>query len=158
MSILVRVDEVNKNQKTALNKKLLKHFSDDLTGKTFAVWGLAFKPNTDDMREAPSVIVIKDLLSRGAKVKAYDPVAEESARFYLGDTIEYYHDQYEVLQDADALLILTEWSEFRNPDFKKVKSHLRNPLIFDGRNIYSLEEMEEEGFTYHSIGRRVIQS
>ncbi len=158
MSILVRVDEVNKNQKTALNKKLLKYFSDDLTGKTFAVWGLAFKPNTDDMREAPSVIVIKDLLSRGAKVKAYDPVAEESARFYLGDTIEYYHDQYEVLQNADALLILTEWSEFRNPDFKKVKSHLRNPLIFDGRNIYSLEEMEEEGFTYHSIGRRVIQS
>jgi UDPglucose 6-dehydrogenase len=152
--ILKMVDEVNQLQKLILVKKVLKHFSGDIKGKNFAVWGLAFKPNTDDMREAPSVIIIKELLRLGARVSAYDPAAMENAKYYLGETIQYAQNQYDVLKDADALLTLTEWNEFRNPDFDKLKSELKSPLIFDGRNIYDPPKMEELGFLYFSIGRK----
>ena len=134
----------------------MKHFNGDLKGKKFAVWGLAFKPNTDDMREAPSSIIIKELVRLGAKVAAYDPAAMENAKFYLNDILEYSQDQYKALKNADALLTLTEWNEFRNPDFDRIKSDLKSPLIFDGRNIYDINKMEELGFIYFSIGRKPV--
>ncbi|MGE5682355.1 MAG: UDP-glucose dehydrogenase family protein [Bacillota bacterium] len=153
MKILSVVDKVNKAQKLVLVDKLLSHFGGEVKGRTFAVWGLAFKPNTDDMREAPAVVILKRLLELGANVKAYDPAAMESARFYLKDQIEYTSDEYEAVQGSDALLVLTEWNEFRNPDFMKVKEELKAPVIFDGRNIFTPEKMKELGFTYYSIGR-----
>lgn len=156
MKILTLVDKVNKEQKKVLVTKILSHFDNDIKDKKFAIWGLAFKPNTDDMREAPSVIIIKELLKHGAKVSAYDPAAIENTKFYLQDKIEYSDDQYAVLENADALLILTEWNEFRNPDFKKIEHSLKNKLIFDGRNIFDIEKMVEEKFTYYSIGRKPI--
>jgi len=156
MKILTLVDKVNKEQKKVLVTKILSHFDNDIKDKKFAIWGLAFKPNTDDMREAPSVIIIKELLKHGAKVSAYDPAAIENTKFYLQDKIEYSDDQYSVLENADALLILTEWNEFRNPDFKKIEHSLKNKLIFDGRNIFDIEKMVEEKFTYYSIGRKPI--
>ncbi|MCX7874999.1 MAG: UDP-glucose/GDP-mannose dehydrogenase family protein [Melioribacteraceae bacterium] len=154
--LLKVVDEVNKQQKLVLVKKLLQHFNNDIKDKKIAIWGLAFKPNTDDMREAPSINIIKELNKHGAKISAYDPAAMENAKFYVDEIPEYSNEQYEVLKDADALLILTEWNEFRNPDFNKMKSLLKNHLIFDGRNIFDLEKMEELGFTYYSIGRKTI--
>jgi UDPglucose 6-dehydrogenase len=154
--LLKVVDEVNKAQKLILVKKILKHFKSDIKGKKFAVWGLAFKPNTDDMREAPAIYIIKELVKLGAKVAAYDPAAMENAKFYLGDMLEYKQEQYETLQDAEALLILTEWNEFRNPDFDRIKNSLKQPLIFDGRNIFNPQKMEEAGFSYYSIGRKPI--
>lgn len=153
MSILKIVDEVNNKQKLVLFNKLLKHFG-DLKGKHFAVWGLAFKPNTDDMREAPSVVIIKKLLEVGATVSAYDPAAIETSKFYLKDTVEYAKSEYDALKNADALLIMTEWNEFRNPDFDIIKKDLKNPVIFDGRNIFSRDKMLENGFIYYSIGRQ----
>ncbi len=156
MKILKVVDEVNKNQKELLVKKVKEHFNGIIEGKKFAVWGLSFKPNTDDMREAPSIVIINQLLASNAKVVAYDPAAMEKARFYIGDKPEYAQDQYSALQDADALLILTEWNEFRNPDFDKIKSHLKNRLIFDGRNIFEPAKMKELGFIYYSIGRKPV--
>ena len=135
----------------------MKHFG-DIKGRHFAVWGLAFKPNTDDMREAPSVAIIKELLKSGATVSAYDPAAMETARYYLGDTIEYSENEYAALKNSDALLIMTEWNEFRNPDFGEIKENLKNPVIFDGRNIFSVEKMKETGFTYYSIGRKAVKS
>ncbi len=158
MKILTLVDKVNKEQKKVLVTKILSHFDNDIKDKKFAIWGLAFKPNTDDMREAPSVVIIKELLKQGAKVSAYDPAAIENTKFYLQDKIEYSDDQYAVLENADALLILTEWNEFRNPDFKKIESLLKNKLIFDGRNIFDVDKMVEERFTYYSIGRKPIIS
>ncbi|MEG8990272.1 UDP-glucose/GDP-mannose dehydrogenase family protein [Ignavibacteria bacterium 4148-Me] len=156
IKILKVVDEVNNNQKLILVNKILKHFNNDIKGKTFGVWGLAFKPNTDDMREAPSIVIIKKLVELGAEVKAYDPAAADNAKYYLGNILEYVDEQYKALENADALLILTEWNEFRNPDFDKIKSLLKSKLIFDGRNIFDLNKMLEMGFIYYSIGRRPV--
>lgn len=156
MRILKAVDDVNKAQKLILVKKVLQQFDMDIKGKKFAIWGLAFKPNTDDMREAPSIYIIRELVRLGAKVVAYDPAAIENAKFYLKDTLEYSQDQYGMLKDADALLMLTEWNEFRNPDFEKISYLLKNKIIFDGRNIFEVKKMEELGYVYHSIGRKTI--
>ncbi len=156
--LLKVVDEVNKLQKLILVKKILKHFDRNIKEKKFAVWGLAFKPNTDDMREAPSIYIIKELIRLGAKVSAYDPAAIENAKFYLDEILDYSPDQYSMLQDADALLILTEWNEFRNPDFNRIKTDLKSPIIFDGRNVFEIKKMEELGFTYYCIGRRTVTS
>ncbi|MEO8764832.1 MAG: UDP-glucose/GDP-mannose dehydrogenase family protein [Ginsengibacter sp.] len=154
--ILEAVMEVNENQKIHLMPKVLEYFKNDLKGKTIAIWGLAFKPNTDDIREAPSLKMIKELTAKGASVIAYDPEAMENVKREIGDKIVYAENQYEALASADALLIATEWSEFRTPDFTKMKSLLKNPAIFDGRNLFELEQMEEAGFHYESIGRRVV--
>lgn len=156
LKLLTLVDKINKEQRLRFFTKILNHFNGDLKGKKFAVWGLAFKPNTDDMREAPSIPVINLLLESGARVKAFDPASMENAKFYLNDTIEYAQNMYDALPESDALIIFTEWNEFRNPDFKKVKSLLKKPVIFDGRNVYDLDDMEENGFTYYSIGRKPV--
>ena len=156
MRLLKVVDEINKLQKLIIVKKVLKHFDRDIKGKKFAVWGLAFKPNTDDMRDAPSITIIKELVRLGAKVSAYDPAALENAKYYLDNILEYSQDQYAVLKDADALLTLTEWNEFRNPDFDRIKSELKSPIIFDGRNIFDTKKMTELGFVYYSIGREAV--
>ncbi|MEI7811728.1 MAG: UDP-glucose/GDP-mannose dehydrogenase family protein [Ignavibacteria bacterium] len=158
IKILSVVDKVNKAQKLVLVDKLQKRFGNDLHGKKFAVWGLAFKPNTDDMREAPAVIIIRRLLELGAKVSAYDPAAMAAARVYLNDTIEYADNEYSSLEESDALLVLTEWNEFRNPDFDLIKSKLKQPVIFDGRNIFTPEKMKELGFIYYSIGRLSVNT
>ncbi len=157
LSILAEVDKINKSQRKHFFNKIKDHFGGDLSGKTFAVWGLAFKPDTDDMREAPSVTVIEMLLEAGASVRAYDPVASENARFYLQERITYFNDKYEALPDVDALVIFTEWGEFKKPDFANMKSKMAQHTIFDGRNLYELKEMEAEGFNYYSIGRKVIK-
>ncbi|MFA6542375.1 MAG: UDP-glucose/GDP-mannose dehydrogenase family protein [Bacteroidota bacterium] len=154
--LLTVVDQVNKKQKEVLVGKILKYYDNDLRGKHFAVWGLAFKPNTDDMREAPSIVIIKKLLEHGATVSAYDPAAKENAKFYLHDTITYAAGEYEALEGADALLIVTEWNEFRNPDFSIVRSKLKQPVIFDGRNIFEPDKMKEQKFTYFGIGRKPV--
>ncbi len=156
LTILELVDKINKEQRIRFFEKILLHFEGNISGKHFAVWGLSFKPNTDDMREAPSVSIIKKLLEAGATVSAFDPVAMDNAKFYLNDLITYSENQYDALKNADALLIFTEWNEFRNPDFDKIKTLLKEPLIFDGRNVYDLEDMIEKDFTYYSIGRETI--
>ena len=156
LKLLTLVDKINKEQRLRFFTKILNHFNGDLKGKKFAVWGLAFKPNTDDMREAPSVPVINLLLESGASVRAFDPASMENAKFYLNDSIEYAQNMYDALPESDALIIFTEWNEFRNPDFKRVKSLLKKPVIFDGRNVYDLDDMEEHGFTYYSIGRKPV--
>lgn len=156
LEVLKAVEAVNYRQKNVLVNKIKAHFGHSLKGKHFGVWGLAFKPKTDDMREAPSLVIIDQLLELGATVKAYDPVAMEEAHRVLGDRIEYAKDEYDVLIDADALLLITEWSEFRNPNFKVVEKLMREPIIFDGRNIYDPVEMEEESFSYYSIGRAPV--
>ncbi len=153
ITLLSVVDKINANQKFILVNKLLKHFNSDIKGKHFAVWGLSFKPNTDDMREAPSIVIINELLNNGATVCAYDPAAMETAKFYFADKIKYAENELDALKNADALLLLTEWNEFRNPDFDEIKKLLKSPLIFDGRNVYSPDKMKELGFTYYSIGR-----
>ncbi|MBS1516410.1 MAG: UDP-glucose/GDP-mannose dehydrogenase family protein [Bacteroidetes bacterium] len=157
MTILTEVNRVNHAQKSVLVDKILKHYNGDIKGKHFAVWGLAFKPNTDDMREAPSVIIINQLLKHGASVCAYDPAAIETSKFYLKDTIKYASSEYDTLDAADALLIFTEWNEFRNPDFEELKLKLNSPVIFDGRNIFTPDKMKELGFTYYSIGRQDVK-
>ncbi|MCI4666908.1 MAG: UDP-glucose/GDP-mannose dehydrogenase family protein [Bacteroidia bacterium] len=155
--ILDSVMKVNERQKEIMVDKIVSHYqSSDLTGKTFAIWGLAFKPNTDDIREAPSLVIIKKLQELGAKVKAYDPEAMESVQKYGNVDIEYGTNQYDVLGGADALLVVTEWNEFRTPDFSRIKASLKSPLIFDGRNVYDLPTIEENGFTYYSVGRGTI--
>jgi len=151
MRILQAVEDVNEDQKMVLFNKVKKQFP-DLRGKHFAMWGLSFKPNTDDMREAPSLVIIKKLLEEGATVSAYDPVAMEEAHKDLGDKITYAKDEYDALQDADALLLVTEWSEFRVPDFDQVKKLLKNPIVFDGRNLFEVDRMADLGFEYHCIG------
>ena len=153
MNIIKAADEANKKQRVNFLDKITKHFGEDLTGKTFAVWGLAFKPKTDDLREAPSITIINDLLKRGAKVKAFDPKAMDVAKFYFKDTITYSIGGYEALEGADALLLLTEWNEFRRPDFERVKSLLKQPVIFDGRNQYNATRVREKGFKYFQIGK-----
>ena len=152
MKILQAVEEVNETQKSVLFNKILKHFNGDLKGKTFALWGLSFKPKTDDMREAPSLVIIEKLLAEACKIKAYDPVAMKEANHFLGDTIEYCNDQYDALKNADALLVITEWPEFRSPNFNEMKKLMNSKVIFDGRNNYDILEMKHLGFTYYCIG------
>jgi UDPglucose 6-dehydrogenase len=150
--ILRSVEAVNQRQKGRLVEKMKEHFT-SLKGKTIALWGLAFKPQTDDMREAPSVTTIDGILLEGGRVKAYDPEAEKTARGILGNRVRYVQRSYDALKGADALAIVTEWSEFREPDFARMRSLMRSPVIFDGRNLYTHEQMRSEGFTYYSIGR-----
>jgi UDPglucose 6-dehydrogenase len=150
--VLKAVEAVNQRQKLVLVKKLERHFK-SLKGRRIAVWGLAFKPKTDDMREAPAVPIIKALLEKGAKVHAYDPEAMEVARGIFGNKVTYAKKSYDALRDADALAIVTEWHEFREPDFSRMRKLMRTPLVFDGRNIYSPQQMQAHGFTYSSIGR-----
>jgi UDPglucose 6-dehydrogenase len=150
--ILHAVEAVNAHQKTRLVTKMQAHFG-NLKGKSIAVWGLAFKPRTDDMREAPSVPIIDALLQAGAKVQAYDPEAMKTARSLFGTKITYAAKNYDALKGADALAILTEWNEFRRPDFAKMRKLMRSPVVFDGRNIFTTEQMKSNGFTYYSIGR-----
>ncbi len=154
--IVKSVMEVNDRQKLILGNKILKHYQGDIKGKTFAIWGLAFKPETDDIREAPALYLIETLLANGAIVKAFDPEAMPNVKALFGDKVQFVQNQYDAITDADALVIVTEWSEFRNPDFNKIKSTLKSPIIFDGRNVYALEKMKELGFHYQSMGRGTI--
>ncbi|HOD16125.1 MAG TPA: UDP-glucose/GDP-mannose dehydrogenase family protein [Spirochaetota bacterium] len=152
--ILSAVEEVNKLQRDLFIRKIVGHLGEDLSGVVFAVWGLAFKPQTDDMREAPAIDIIRGLRDRGASFKAYDPIAVDNARRVIGDTgIEYVKNNYDALKGVDALLLLTEWHHFREPDFEKMKDLMKKPVIFDGRNQYDPKKMKEAGFTYFSIGR-----
>ncbi len=151
--ILDAVEEVNEDQKRSLIDRCVERFGPDLAGHTIAVWGLAFKPNTDDMREAPSLVTIRGLLERGARVVAHDPVAMEEARRIFGDRVEYRALNYDVLDGADALVIHTEWNPYRRPDFARMRRLLARPVIFDGRNLYPVHAMRELGFEYHSVGR-----
>lgn len=152
LRLLKAVEAVNDDQKAVLFNKAVKHFGGSVAGKTIALWGLSFKPQTDDMREAPSLVLIKHFLDAGAKVKAYDPVAMHEAKRILGDSIEFCQDQYDALIDADCLLLVTEWSEFKFPNFNVVKRLLKSPVILDGRNIYDVSEMKKRGFFYYCIG------
>jgi UDPglucose 6-dehydrogenase len=151
--ILNAVMEINEKQKLHLLPKIKKYFNSDLKGKHFAVWGLAFKPNTDDIREAPALYIIEALLSEGATVSAFDPEAMSNVRIVLGDKITYSDNQYDALRDADALIIATEWNEFRQPDFLRVVKNLKQKAIFDGRNLFDVEAIKNLGFHYESIGR-----
>jgi UDPglucose 6-dehydrogenase len=151
--ILQSVEDVNEAQKLRLLTRVDKHFGKKLKGRTFAVWGLAFKPRTDDMREAPAVPIIEGLLARGAKVQAFDPEATHVAKRIFKSRITYARNSYDALKGADALLVVTEWNEFREPDFGRMKKLLKAPLIFDGRNIYDPAQIRALGFTYSSIGR-----
>ncbi len=157
LRLLQAVEDVNNDQKHVLVTKIKEEFGDNLEGMKFGLWGLSFKPKTDDMREAPSLVLIEELTKMGASIKAYDPVAQEEAKRILGDKIEYGQDPYDVLIDADALIVITEWPEFRMPNFKVLEKLLKNNVIFDGRNIYDPKEIVENGFSYYSIGRKVIR-
>ncbi|WP_111307955.1 UDP-glucose dehydrogenase family protein [Confluentibacter sediminis] len=155
--LIAAVEAVNDTQKLVIAKKVIKRFGENLTGKTFAIWGLSFKPDTDDMREAPSIYIIKELVKRGAKIKAYDPKAmHEAQEFYLKglEGITYCNSKYEALIDADAMVLLTDWKEFRIPDFEELKAQLKQPIVFDGRNQYNNKMMEEQGFEYFQIGKK----
>ncbi len=154
--ILDAVMKVNEEQKTVLIPKIKNYFRRDLKSKKIAIWGLAFKPDTDDIREAPALYIIKALLELGAEITAYDPEAIENVKEILGDTISYSNDEYNALENADALVICTEWGIFRNPDFDKITSLMKDRVIFDGRNLFDLNEMNERGFYYSSIGRSTI--
>ena len=154
--ILDSVMSVNEVQKTIIVKKILDYYKGNIKGKRFALWGLAFKPDTDDIREAPALYVIDRLLKEGAKVTAFDPEAAENVKKTLGDKIDYENDHYDALKNADALIIATEWSLFRTPDFNKISGLLKSKVIFDGRNLYNLEMMKSLGFHYTSIGREKI--
>jgi UDPglucose 6-dehydrogenase len=148
--------DVNAGQKTKLLPAIRKYFNEDLRGKLIAVWGLAFKPHTDDVREAPALYIIEALLKEGARIKAHDPEAAENVKKIIGDRIEYAGDPYEAAAGADAILIATEWPEFRTPDFDRLSTLLKNKVIFDGRNLYDLSLMRDLGYSYFSIGRAVI--
>lgn len=150
--IMESVEEVNENQKRLMVEKIVARFGEDLSGLHFGLWGLAFKPNTDDMREAAAITVVRGLLERGASIKAYDPEAKETARAILGDCIEYCDDPYDTLDGADAMILATEWTEFRRPDFDRIGKLMKNKLIFDGRNIYSAASMRKYGFERHGVG------
>jgi UDPglucose 6-dehydrogenase len=155
-ALLRATDEVNVRQKRLIAERVKQQFGPDLHGRSFAVWGLAFKPRTDDMREAPSLTVIEELLAAGASVRAHDPEALASARLVFGDRITYHENNYETLAAADALIILTEWPEFRHPNFQRIRTMLKSPVIFDGRNLYDPALMKALEFRYYSIGRRPI--
>ena len=148
---------MNDAQKLVIAQKIVNRFEEDLTDFTFGIWGLAFKPGTDDMREAPSIYVIKELVKRGAKIKAYDPKAvNEAKEHYLKGVknIEYLDSKYDVLKDSDAMVLLTDWKEFRSPNFEKIKTQLKRPVIFDGRNQYNTFSLEQKGFEYYQIGKK----
>ena len=153
MRVLTAVEEVNENQKSVLFEKLMKQFNGDLQGKTVALWGLAFKPETDDMREAPALVLIDKLLKAGCKVRAYDPAAVQECKRRIGDTIYYACDMYDAVLDADVLMLITEWKEFRLPSWAVIKKTMSRQIVLDGRNIYDKKEMEELGFVYHCIGK-----
>jgi len=153
LEVLEAVENVNDRQKHILFEKINSRFQRNLEGKTFGIWGLSFKPRTDDMREAPSLVLINSLLTEGANVKVYDPVAMDEARRIIGDKIEYAEDMYSALTDCDALVLVTEWQEFKVPKFTYIEKELKQKLIFDGRNIYDTKQMNEFGFEYFSIGR-----
>jgi UDPglucose 6-dehydrogenase len=153
LRLLQAVENINEDQKRIIAAKVKNYFNNDIKGKTFAIWGLSFKPNTDDMREAPSKVIIKELLEAGAQIKAYDPVAMKEAEKEFGNTIQYGQDPYDVLIEADGLLLLTEWPEFRIPNYKVMAKLMNHKVVFDGRNIYDMAEMAENGFDYFGIGR-----
>ena len=156
--ILNSVINVNDIQRERFYKKIDKFYNGDLQGKKFGIWGLAFKPNTDDIREAPSLYVIEKLIEKGAEVVAFDPEAIENVKEIFGDKIKYAKDQYEAAKDVDALIIVTEWSIFRTPDFDKLSEIMNNKIIFDGRNLYEVDDMQELGFSYNSVGRKFIEA
>jgi UDPglucose 6-dehydrogenase len=148
------VEEVNYLQKRMLAEKVIDYFKGNVKGKKIALWGLSFKPKTDDMRDAPAIEIINLLLAAGAVIEAFDPVAAKETKKTFGERIGYGTKNYDVLKDAEALLVITEWNEFREPDFEKIKSLMKNPVIFDGRNIYDGKKLNEKGFTYFSIGKK----
>jgi UDPglucose 6-dehydrogenase len=148
--------QVNETQKTIIIPKVKRYFNQDLKGKHFALWGLAFKPDTDDIREAPALYLIDELLSAGASVTAFDPEGMNNVKQLLGDKISFAENQYDALNNADALIIATEWSVFRTPDFEMVTKRLKNKVIFDGRNVYGNEQMKQLGYHYESIGRDIV--
>lgn len=152
--ILTATDNINLRQRYVFINKILKKYNGDLLGKTFALWGLAFKPETNDMREAPAISIIKELLKHGAKVKVFDPKATDSAKEIFADKIEYGESSYEILNEADALILVTEWNEFKSPDFDLIKNALKEPVIFDGRNQYSQKALKDKGFEYYCIGEK----
>jgi UDPglucose 6-dehydrogenase len=154
--VLHAVQKVNRDQRAVFCEKISRHFKGNLKGKTIAVWGLAFKPKTDDMREAPSITIVNDLLKHGAKVNVHDPIANEEAKRHFGKKVKYFENNYAALKGASALAVITEWGEFRRPDFAKMKSMMKEPVIFDGRNIYDPKKFTELGFTYYSIGRGIV--
>jgi UDPglucose 6-dehydrogenase len=156
LEILKAVDKVNNRQKEIIIGKIKNYYHNNLKGKTFAIWGLSFKPQTDDMREAPSLVIIDKLLTEGAKIKVYDPVAMEECKRVLGNKVEYSKDQYEATIDADAIVVVTEWSEFRLPNFTILDKLMKAKVIFDGRNIFEPSEMADLGYTYYSIGRKPV--
>jgi len=153
LKIVKSVYEVNERQKKLIVEKIKKHFGRELKNKKIAIWGLSFKPKTDDMREAPSIVIINELLKLGAKISAFDPVAVPNAKKIFGDKVKFAKNQYEALKNADALVLITEWQEFREPDFNYIKTLMRTPVVFDGRNIYNPEKLKKLGFTYYGIGR-----
>lgn len=155
--IINSVLQVNEKQKVTMVQKIKNQFGDDLSGRHFALWGLAFKPDTDDIREASALYIVKELLALGATICAYDPEAMDNVKQTLGDTIQFANQQYDALENADALLIATEWGTFKNPDFNKIKSSLKNHIIFDGRNIYELDDMKQLGIQYYSVGRKIVE-
>ena len=155
--ILDAVDEVNNEQKKVLISKVEHHFDSQLRGKTIAIWGLAFKPRTDDIREAPALVLIDRLLEHGAQVRVFDPEAMSNVRAEYGDKLTYGQRMMDILDGADALAINTEWGDFRNPDFAEMKQRMKTPLIFDGRNLYDPHAIHEAGFTYYSIGRATVR-
>ncbi len=156
-SILDAVDKVNEKQKISLIPKILNRFNNNIKGKTFALWGLSFKPETDDIREAPALYIIDELIRLGANVIAYDPVAMPNVKNKINDKIAYAEKAYDATKNADALIISTEWNVFRTVNFKELKENLKNPIIFDGRNLYNLKKMKETGFEYYSIGRKDVK-
>lgn len=156
--LLDMVMKVNSHQKKVLFNKAKKFYKTELQGKTFAIWGLSFKPETDDIRDAPSLDLIDDLIKAGAQLNVYDPEAMPNVKKQIGNKIKYVKEPYQALKNADALMIVTEWSEFRNPDFERMKKLLKEKVIFDGRNVFALDKMEELGFYYNSIGRKTIQA
>jgi len=153
LQVLKAVEAVNEIQKRWALRKVEAHFGADLSGRTFGVWGLSFKPNTDDMREAPAIVVINGLLERGATVRVTDPVAMDEARHHFGDRVAYCEHHYEAVDGADALIVCTEWNQFRNPDFDRLRSLLKEPVVIDGRNIFSASHLPEKGFTYVCVGQ-----
>jgi UDPglucose 6-dehydrogenase len=157
LDILKAVEQVNERQKTVIPSKLEEHYGASLKGKSIGLWGLSFKPNTDDMREAPSIRIIQELTKQGVQIKAYDPVAMKEAKRILGDKIEYCQEKYEVLVDADGLIVVTEWPEFRVLNYGVLEKLMREKVIFDGRNIYDADELKEHGFSYYSIGRKPVK-
>lgn len=152
MKVLQAVESVNENQKSILFNKLMKHFNGELKGKTIAIWGLAFKPETDDMREAPALVLITKILEASASVKVYDPVAMSECKRLIGDKVIYCKDMYEAAVDVDALLLVTEWKEFRMPSLEVLDRTMKDKVIIDGRNIYDAKEMKDNGYKYYKIG------